>query len=101
MVRSRKVAKLTLLSLILFAGSSYRNNTIAQDVTGLGPSQPSLMDASTESNDAGDPGDPGRPDGPDSPNVPIDGGASLLLAGGIALGGRQFLKHRKKEGKKS
>jgi hypothetical protein len=42
------------------------------------------------------PGGPGSPTTPPPTAVPLDGGASLLLAGGVAYGLRQLRQRRKK-----
>lgn len=42
------------------------------------------------------PGGPGSPTTPPPTAVPLDGGASLLLAGGVAYGLRQLRQGRKK-----
>jgi hypothetical protein len=44
---------------------------------------------------SGGPG-PGTPTTPDPTDVPLDGGASLLLAGGVAYGLKHLRNRRKK-----
>jgi hypothetical protein len=56
-----------------------------------------LFFAANESNAAGPPGPPmGPPCWPPPCAVPLDGGISLLIAAGVALGGKKIFDFRKK-----
>lgn len=56
--------------------------------------------SANEINATGPPGPPMGPPGcwPPPCAIPLDGGISLLIAAGVALGGKKFYNSRKKSG---
>lgn len=70
--------------------------TAAILVLAIGTTQQALAQATgDEGTDTGGPGSP-LPQSPDPTAVPLDGGASLLLAGSVAYGWRKLRQRQRK-----